>query len=264
MKSQRRHDLQTNELADAIGRVIARIRPHAQTVAVIAAAAVVAIAVLVALPVMRGRAAADAAQAFNQTVRAGTAESLRMFLDAYPDADQADAARVLLADRLVQNVAVGKVEDATATLEEAEAFYTQARKPSEALDAMAEVGLALVTLQRGDLDAGRKALEKVAETWPQSLAAAKAKTHLDALAGYKPVAFSDEPVEPPAAPESAPEGAEDVGAAGETDAAPAAAPAEAPAEQADGAPAGTGEESPAGKADGVPAETAEESPKPAG
>jgi len=263
MKSQRRHDLQTNELADAIGRLVERIRPHAQTVAIIVAAVVILMVVLVSLPIMRSRAAAGAAYAFDAAVRAGEPEALRTFLEGYPDADQASTARLLLADRLLHSVAAGSAEgsDADATLGEAEAFYTQVAEASKDLEPMARTGLALVTLQRGDLDAGRKALEQVAQKWPRSVAAVRAKAHLEALAGYEPVAFSDEPLEePPAADETPPASAEEGGAA------PAAQPAETPAAP-EGAPAAPAEE--AGKAPAeTPAEGAEKAdeakPKPVG
>ncbi len=242
MKSQRRHDLQTNELADAIGRFVQRIRPHGQIVAVIAAAAVVLVVVLVAVPIMRSRATAEAAYSFNAAVRAGGTEALRAFLDAYPEAEQGPAARVLLADRLIERVAEGQVEEeeTSTVLDEAEGFYTQVAGASKDLEPMARTGLALVMLQRGDLDAGRKALESVVESWPQSVAAAKAKVHLDAVAGYEPVAFSDEPMglegpgeeqaaPPPEAPDEPADGGTEVGpAAGE----PVPAPADAPAETA--------------------------------
>ncbi|MEA3367361.1 MAG: hypothetical protein U9R68_04520, partial [Planctomycetota bacterium] len=222
MKSRRRHELRTNELADALGRLVERVRPHAQTVAIIVGVAIIGVVVLVSLPIMRSRAAADAAYAFNAAVRAGGPEALRTFLDGYTDADQGSTARLLLADRLLRSVAAGDVDtdDAEATLDEAEAFYAQVAKASKDLEPMARTGLALVTLQRGDLDEGRKALEQVTERWPQSVAAARAKSHLEALAGYEPVAFSDEPLEEPPAPgETPPESAEEA-----VPAAPAAGP----------------------------------------
>jgi hypothetical protein len=259
MKSQRRHDLQTNELADAIGRLVERIRPHAQTVAIAAAAVVVVIVVLVSLPIMQSRAAAEAAFAFNAAVRSGGPEALRTFLETHPEVEQAATARLLLADRLLAEVATGEVgdDDASSTLEEAEALYAQVAKASKDLEPMAKAGQALVTLQRGDLDAGRKALEDVAEAYPQSVAAAKAKLHLDALAGYEPVAFSEEPLQTPPPPEEAPEGA---GETGDTPDEAPAPPPETPAEEA--------EEAPAEKAEGTPseapAEKADEQAKPAG
>ena len=256
MKSRRRHELHTNELADALGHLVERVRPHARTVAVIAGVAIIGLVVLVWLPIMRSRAAANAAYAFNAAVRAGGPEALRTFLDGYPDADQGSTARLLLADRLLRTVAAGHVEpdDAGPTLDEAEAFYTQVAKASKDLEPMARTGLALVTLQRGDLDEGRKALEQVTDEWPQSVAAARAKAHLEALAGYEPVAFSDEPLEAPPAPEEAPpESAEEAVPAAPAVGPPAEAPAEVPAEEA--VPATPAE---------VPAEETEESPKPVG
>jgi len=227
MKSQRRHDLQTNELADALGRLGQRLRPHARLVAVIAGLAVILLVVLVWFPMRQSRAAAEAAFAFNAAVRAGSAEWLRTFLDSFPEAEQASTARLLLADRLVRDVAAGRIEpgEAEATLEEAKAFYAQVAEASDALKPMARTGLALVTLQRGDVEAGRKALERVAEQWPNSVAAARAKVHLEELAGYEPVAFSDEPLEEPPAPEEAPPAS-----AEEAVPSPPVPPAESPAD----------------------------------
>jgi len=235
MKSRRRHELQTNELADALGRFVQRVRPHAWTVAVIAGAGVILVVVLISVPIMRSRAADDAACAFHAAVRAGRAEALRTFLDGYPESEQASTARLLLADRLLRQVAAGEVDpdDAEAMLEEAEAFYAQVAKASEDLAPMARTGLALVTLHRGDLEAGRKALEQVAEQWPQSVAAPRAKAHLEALAEYEPVDFSDEPLQEPVGSERAP---------------PASAEEAVPGAPAGGLPAETPSEEPEEKA----------------
>ena len=238
MTSRRRPERHPHDLPEALAHLVERVRPHARTVAVIAGVAIIGVVVLVWLPIMRSRAAANAAYAFNAAVRAGGPEALRTFLDGYPDADQGSTARLLLADRLLRTVAAGHVEpdDAEATLDEAEAFYTQVAKASKDLEPMARTGLALVTLQRGDLDEGRKALEQVTDEWPQSVAAARAKAHLEVLAEEAPPESGEEVV--PAAPA--------VGS-------PAEAPAEVPAEEA--VPATPAE---------VPAEETEESPKPVG
>jgi len=242
VKSRRRHELQTNELADALGRLVERARPHGRTIAVVAGIVVLAVVVLIAVPVMRSRAAEAAAYAFSMAVRTGEAEAMRTFLERYPEAEQVPSARLLLADRLLADVVAGPDPGEEAdpardeqALAEAEQVYTQVAAASGDLEPMARVGLALVTLQRGRLDEGREALKQVAETWPQSIAAAKAKAHLDRLAGYEPVAFSDEPLEEPPAPDAAPA---ESGAETATDApvAPADAPV-APGEPAEAPPA---------------------------
>ncbi len=269
MKSQRRHELQTNELADALGRLVERARPHGRTIALGAGVVILAVVVLIAVPVMRSRSAEAVAAAFNLAVRAGEAEAVRTFLERYPEAEQAGAARLLLADRLLADVSVGPTPQEGAdptrdeqTLAEAERLYTEVADASADLEPMARVGLALVTLERGRLDEGRKALGRVAETWPQSIAAARAKVHLDRLAGYEPVAFSDEPLERPTAPEDV-----QPDAAGEAEAdVPAMPPLEPPTEPS-AVPAEPGAESPAEPSAAPaepPSEGAETAPEAAG
>ena len=78
-------------------------------------------------------------------------------------------------------------------------------------------------IQEGDLDKGLAALKEVTEKWPQELGAQKAKANLEALAGYKPVEFSNEPLEEPKPPETKPAEVKPV------ETAPAEAPKPAPA-----------------------------------
>ncbi|MBL7139763.1 MAG: hypothetical protein ISS74_02540 [Planctomycetes bacterium] len=205
MKSQRRHELQTNELADALGRLIERARPHSNAIAIGAGLVIIAIIVLIAIPLMRGRAEAAAESAFALAIQAPGPEPLEHFLEQYPGAVPSPAARLALADRLLASVAAGMVDTADpakaqTALAEAEGLYTDVAAASSHLVPLARTGLALVALERGDLDQGRSLLKEVTETWPESVAAARAKVHLGMLADYKPVTFSDEPLEAPTPP----------------------------------------------------------------
>ena len=209
MKSQRRHHLQTNELADALGQLIERARPHAGAIAIGVGLVIIAIIVLIAIPSMKGRAEAAAESAFALAIEAPGPEPLTHFLEQYPDAAPSPAARLALADRLLASVASGTVDPADpaksqAALAEAEGLYTDVAAASPALVPLARTGLALVACQRGDVDQGRLLLKEVTETCPGSVAAARAKVHLGLLADYKPVTFSDEPLEPPRPPEGEP------------------------------------------------------------
>ena len=250
MKSQRKHELQTNELADALGRFIERAKPHLQTIALAAAALIVVVVVLVVLPAIRGSTTDRAAAAFNMAQGIGDVQAIRKFLETYGDAPQAPTARLLLADRLVAEVVSGMgaakgAEPAAVAglLDEAKRLYEQVAASSgpALLQPFAEVGLALVIVQQGDLDKGRAALQEVITKWPHSLAAAKARAHVEALANYTPVAFSAEPLEGPkpaagdkaaASPDAATGEAPAAAPAPETkpDAAPAAEPKAKPAE----------------------------------
>jgi hypothetical protein len=216
MKSRRKHELQTNELADWIGRVILRLKPHARILGWGALVVLLAVFVFFVLQKIEGGYGAEAVSAavFNRAQRSFEAEPLREFLRTYSDSPQAPTARLMLADRVLRESAAGGVGGESADpqakrekqLAEARDLYTKVAESDGVGRPMARVGLALVLLEEGRLDEGRAALEEVRKAWPQSVAAAKAQAHLEALAGYEPSAFSDEPL---AKPETAGEGKEE-------------------------------------------------------
>ncbi len=222
MKSRRRHELETNVLADSIGRMIQWAKPRAAQLQI---ALLVVLAALLALvlwrpwarPARGQEAAWDFARAMQPDAGPGP---LRAFLEAHPKAPQVPAAKLALARRLLLRIVQGgepgppgpqgypvprPLTDAQieVDLAEARAMCEQVREGPEADRPTAELLLALITIQEGDLDAGRTMLREVAETWPDSAAAAGARAHLEALADYKPVAFSSEPLD---LPEDEPEG----------------------------------------------------------
>jgi predicted Zn-dependent protease len=135
---------------------------------------------------------------------------------------------------------LGKGEDskakAVSLIAEAKELYGQVAQSSPALEPLARVGLALATIQEGDLDKGRAALEEVTKKWPQSIGAEKARVNIEALAGYKPAQFSNEALDEPK-PEANPEEGK--------------APAKEPAAKTDSKPAeapkGAGEKAPTPK-----------------
>jgi len=216
MKSKRKHELQTNELADWIGRVILRLKPHARILGWGALVVLLAAFVFFVLPKIGGGYGAEAVSAavFDRAQRSFEAEPLREFLRTYPDSPQAPTARLMLADRVLREsaagVAAGEGADRQAKREkqlaEARDLYAKVAETDDVRRSMARVGLALVLLEEGRLDEGRAALEEVRKAWPQSVAAAKAKVHLEALAGYEPIAFSDEPLEKSEKPKEPGEG----------------------------------------------------------
>jgi hypothetical protein len=201
MKSTRKHELQTNELADALGGIIAKARPHANIIGYAALAVVVLVTILVILPAIRGKGASAGAamDAFAVAQNGRGPQPMRDFLTQFGDSALVPSARLLLANRVLEEAVSGEsASNAPALLTEARNLYAQvAQTPS--LEPLAQVGQALVTLQEGDLDKGRAALQEVMTKWPNSVAAAKAKANLEPLAGYKPVEFSKEPLEEPAA-----------------------------------------------------------------
>ncbi len=207
MKSERRHELQTNELAESLGRLVTGAKTHGRTMAYALVLAAVVAAGMIAYPMIRQHRQATAATAFTEAFfGAGTdLQPLRDFLVDYAGDVRAPLARLALADHLlnqaVLGVSVKEGEDpkakAAASLAEAKTLYTEVAQNAPAQEALARVGLALVTVQEGDVEQGRTLLSEVLKQWPGSLAAVKAEVHLQELAGYKPMAFSDEPLEQP-------------------------------------------------------------------
>ena len=237
MKSKHKHELQTNELAAYIARIIEWGRPHARLLSYGGAGVLVLIIALVVLPAIKGGAAGrnPAVEAFSEALASGQVQPVRDFLAGYPTSDQAPAAKLILADHLLAEAVRGAQaapgEDAKANaaklLAEAKDLYTQIAQSPSAHESLARTGLAMVMIQEGDLDKGLAALKEVTEKWPQELGAQKAKANLEALAGYKPVEFSNEPLEEPKPPAEAkpPE-------VKPAEAAPAEAPKPAPATEA--------------------------------
>ena len=130
-------------------------------------------------------------------------EAMKAFLAANCGSPQAPAARLLLANRLLaEAVRSGSATTAAATLAEAKSQYELVARSSPSLEPLAKVGLALVTIQEGNLEKGLAALEEIVKQYPSSIAAVKAKEHIDMLKGYKDIEFSDEP--PDAAPSTLP------------------------------------------------------------
>lgn len=202
MKSTRKHALQTNELADAIGHMVSFVKSNVQIIALAGAVVVLVLLAVIILPAMRGSTADLAAATFAAAQNTGDAPAVRQFLDDYPDSAQAPVARLLLADRILSNVVTAVAKPEGDPLAEASRLYTQVAESSESLAPLARVGLALVTIQRGDLKKGREALQEVVSKWPQSIGAEKARAHIEALAGYEPIVFSDEPLEEPKPPDA--------------------------------------------------------------
>ena len=254
MKSTRRHELQTNVLADSLGRFITRVKPYGRILGYGAAFVAALVFVLFVLPALRGAPTRDAvaSAAFLRAVAGASVEPLRAFLDDHPDAPQSPAARIALGDRLYMR-AVRGVDAAGNPVTKAQAQqdlaaakneFTRAIAGDPSCEPLARLMLALITVQEGGLEPGMKALQEVVDKWPQSEAAGSARLHLARLQAYKPVAFSDEPLEPPKKGEKK-EGAK-----------PAAPPAEPGAGAPEGGPAA------ATPAPTTPPGAAETKPKP--
>ena len=202
MKSSRKHDLQSNELAAALTGVVEKARPHSRLLGYAAVGVAVLFFFLVVLPLLRGRGSSNpSADAFVMAQGAGGTQALSGFLKEYGSSAQAPAARLLLAERLLTEAVRGDVKsNPVALVAEDKDMYTKfAQGSSPEIQPLAKVGLAMVALQDGDMEKGRAGLKEVVEQYPSTLAAAKAGVNLARLAGYKPIEFSNDPPDAPKA-----------------------------------------------------------------
>ena len=176
MKSKHKHELQTNELAAHLARIIEWGRPHARLLSYGGAGVLVLIIALIVMPAIKGGAAGrnPAVEAFSEALASGQVQPVRDFLVYHPTGEQAPVAKLILAERLLAEAVHGAQatpgEDAKAKaaklLAEAKDLYTQIAQSSPARESLARTGLALVMIQEGDLDKGLAALKEVTEKWP--------------------------------------------------------------------------------------------------
>jgi hypothetical protein len=196
MKSTRKHDLQTNVLADFLGRAFQDAKPHANAIgyAALGLAIVVLAVILIVVPLWSGSDKdTGSSGALAKAMAAGTSDAMRAFLTSNSGSPQASAARLALGDRLLaEAVRTSSAETAKTNLDDARKEFEAVVNSSPVLAPMAKVGLALVTVQEGDLTAGVASLEEIVKQHPTSLAAIKAQETIERLKGYKQVAFSNE------------------------------------------------------------------------
>lgn len=170
MKSERRHELQKNELADWLGERLEMLLPHAQAIAL--GGVILAVLILGSIWYFTGedRASAEAwssyFRAFNQREptkaleqitkdKPGTVTAL-WALEAMGDMDVAQGGALLFSDRT----------EAQKLLEKAEAAYKQvdAAATDPILKARTRLGLGKVYESRCQPDEARKYYEMVAES----------------------------------------------------------------------------------------------------
>ena len=185
MRSERRHELQHNELADWLFTAGQRIKPYQNAIL----AAVVGIVVLIVAWSWWSRSsAAQTAQAWTDLTNGMEGENLDALtrvIEAYPNTNVAHVATILVADtRLAQGCEQRFINRAVATKELSSAVTSysavleQCRTPS--LLERATFGLARAKEAQGDLEAAKKNYEIVAK-WPDGTYAAAASQRLDDL-----------------------------------------------------------------------------------
>ncbi|MGD9646871.1 MAG: hypothetical protein AB7U73_14240 [Pirellulales bacterium] len=200
MKTERRHELKTNELADWLGKSIGRVEENYK----VGLAIVVVVVLIVAVWAYLRNSAAEKMQESWAAYQRAAAEQESTQLDdvatRYADMPGGACARLLLADRQLRAGAdqlFADRADANDQLRRALDNY-QAVVDSRAdltpiVRQRALLGLARAAESLNDLPRAREAYQQLADTnrWPQAFYASEAQARLDALSRDSTKEFYD-------------------------------------------------------------------------
>lgn len=184
MKTERRHELQKNQLADVLGSTVERVRPFTN----ILIGAVVAIAVVaVAAWYLNRQSEAAQAQGWDQLYQAGTPEELESLAIQFADTPAGTWARIRLADRqLAQGIEAlfNDRAEANSELRNAKDNYNLVlsnRGASELALQRASQGLARSSESLNELPQAREMYQSIVNRWPESAYAQEARRRLTDL-----------------------------------------------------------------------------------
>lgn len=200
MKAQRRHELQTNDLADWLSRTINQAQPHAKLIAGLAVAAVL---VVLAVVYLSGRADKQMGPAWEEYYQAAAMEGaeqriqeLKRVADLYPDTPAGlwalqtagDAQLMRGADLFYKNRLDGEDE-----LQKAESsFLAVLDKASDLpgdegtmLRRRATWGLAQTYESLAEVDKAIEQYDAVAKTWPDSALGKASAKRVEYLNGMR-------------------------------------------------------------------------------
>lgn len=186
MKTERRHELQENELASWVGDAINKIQPYGRILAGLAVLAAVAFFVSSYLGSRNEEARQEAWAAYYQALAAGDAADFQKVAETFPGTVAAGWSLQSAGDMLL-NEGVGSLfrdrEEAKKQLEAAREIYKAVGDSynDEMLQQRAMIGLAKTEESLGNFDAARKSYEQVTKRWSDSEMSDLAAKRLAAL-----------------------------------------------------------------------------------
>jgi len=198
MKSERRHELKENDLAESVEQLSERLRPYVTPILSVAIGALVL--VLISLFVS-SRWEATRSESWDTCLAAlvtGDPEGFREVILRYPGTPAAQWAELILADRNLSeatDLLFAKVDPANDVarerLQTAATAYADvlSQRPPDMVAERATMGLAKARESLGELDQARRGYEAVANEYPSSPMANLATEHADDLAQDKTKAF---------------------------------------------------------------------------
>ncbi len=207
MKSEERHKLQKNELADWLGQTIERVKPYA-TVGLIGLAAVVVLwAGWLLWQSWQARASAAASRQLYAALSKGDAGALDDLAEQYSGTPVADLAAVAAGDMYLQegcdelfrskSIAIQQLRKALEHYRQVQQVATEPLTLARATYGLARAYEALAATRegQGQLDRALEAYQEVLTRWPQSPYAIEAKQRVAALKLPQTKAFYDKLVQ---------------------------------------------------------------------
>ncbi len=199
MKTERRHELQTNTLADALGQAVDTVKPYSQIVLGAVLAVLVILGVVKYLSI---RSQEDVVDSWNRYLQASSgsgtesAEELSRLIQQYPDSTAAQWGHLFLADQslseginqLFQNRAEAKEK-----LRKAEEHYlaVQQKAKEQLLLERATLGLARTYESLPNLEKAQQEYKRLVEKWPNGAYTLRAKERIEDLSQKSTKDFYD-------------------------------------------------------------------------
>jgi predicted negative regulator of RcsB-dependent stress response len=213
MKSERRHELQTNDLAGWLGDVYQRIRPYLNAILGGGVLVVVVVVTYVWWSRQTTTQASESWQTVFNAMNANDFATLEKLVDQNQGTPFAQWVTVAIADLNFndgsRSLFIDKTE-ATAKLSKAVEQYNAVLKQTKTpmLLERATFGLARTLESQGKLEEARQAYQQVQEKWPEGAYAKAAESRFADLAQVNTQEFYDKiknfnpkaPVEPPGPP----------------------------------------------------------------
>lgn len=200
MKSERRHELQHNILADSLAKAAEAIKPYQNAVMI---TLIVVVVVMVGYTLWSHESTAQTTQAWdemNAALETGKLEELSKVIEDYPGTNVAYTAQAVLADlhlgtgcdRLFKNKATG-LQELTKAIE----LYDAVRQGSRSSDLQERVafGLARAKESKGDdqsIQQAESLYNEVVTKWPKGAYAAVAQERVKDLKRPTTMKFYDE------------------------------------------------------------------------
>jgi hypothetical protein len=187
MKSERRHELQHNELADWLAKTGDDIKPYQNYILLGVVAVVV---VVVGYTLWSRSAAATTTKAWTElgaAMQSGDTDALAQVIKAYPNTNVAYVGSVVAADLHLAKGCDQRFKSKSAAQQElssAIALYDTVLKQcrTQSLLARATYGMARAKETQCDRDAAKKLYEEVVAKWPEGTYASATQEHLQELA----------------------------------------------------------------------------------